>query len=148
MIQNITNQVENKINNIQKNNDYDKMKKRQQHNSTPSYNPPQNYGGHGGYRGGGRVNPMNLINDAINNHPANAKMQEKYGHLANLGPDGYVKGSGGVVIIQKQIRIIKEKEVGQFLKIIKIKKGKMVKAIFYFLVIQMVMDPMLNLLKC
>ena len=38
---------------------------------------------------------MNLINDAINNHPANAKMQDKYGHLANLGPDGYGKGSGG-----------------------------------------------------
>ena len=73
MIQNITNQVENKINNIQKNNDYDKMKKRQQHN------PPPNYGGHGGYGGGGRVNPMNLINDAINNHPANDKMQDKYG---------------------------------------------------------------------
>ena len=89
MIQNITNQVENKINNIQKNNDYDKMKKRQQHNPPPNYNPPQNYGGHGGYGGGGRVNPMNLINDAINNHPANAKMQDKYGHLANLGPDGY-----------------------------------------------------------
>ena len=95
MIQNITNQVENKINNIQKNNDYDKMKKRQQHNPPPNYNPPQNYGGHGGYGGGGRVNPMNLINDAINNHPANAKMQDKYGHLANLGPDGYGKGSGG-----------------------------------------------------
>ena len=79
MIQNITNQVENKINNIQKNNDYDKMKKRQQHNPPPNYNPPQNYGGHGGYGGGGRVNPMNLINDAINNHPANAKMQDKYG---------------------------------------------------------------------
>ena len=95
MIQNITNQVENKINNIQKNNDYDKMKKRQQHNPPPNYNPPQNYGGHEGYGGGGRVNPMNLINDAINNHPANAKMQDKYGHLANLGPDGYGKGSGG-----------------------------------------------------
>ena len=79
MIQNITNQVENKINNIQKNNDYDKMKKRQQHNPPPNYNPPQNYGGHGGYGGGGRVNPMNLINDAINNHPANTKMQDKYG---------------------------------------------------------------------
>ena len=78
MIQNITNQVENKINNIQKNNDYDKMKKRQQHNPPPNYNPPQNYGGHGGYGGGGRVNPMNLINDAINNHP-DAKMQDKYG---------------------------------------------------------------------
>ena len=71
------------------------MKKRQQHNPPPNYNPPQNYGGHGGYGGGGRVNPMNLINDAINNHPANAKMQDKYGHLANLGPDGYDKGSGG-----------------------------------------------------
>ena len=38
MIQNITNQVENKINNIQKNNDYDKMKKRQQHNPPPINN--------------------------------------------------------------------------------------------------------------
>ena len=120
------------------------MKKRQQHNPPPNYNPPQNYGGHGGYGGGGRVNPMNLINDAINNHPANAKMQDKYGHLANLGPDGYV-----VVIIQNQIRIIQEKVVEQILKTIKIiKKDKMVKAIFYFRVIQMVMDLILNLLKC
>ena len=38
---------------------------------------------------------MNLINDAINNHPANKRMEEKYGHLANLGPDGYVRGGGG-----------------------------------------------------
>ena len=90
MVQNISNQVERKINNIQKNNDYDKQPRKAQP-------PPQsNYGGgHGGYGGGGRVNPMNLINDAINNHPANKKMEEKYGHLANLGPDGYVKGSGG-----------------------------------------------------
>ena len=102
MIQNISNQVENKIKNIQKNNDLDKMRKKinkpEPHNLPPSYNnpPPQNYGGHGNYvGGGGRVNPMNLINDAINNHPANDKMKEKYGHLANLGPDGYVKGSGG-----------------------------------------------------
>ena len=101
MIQNISNQVENKIKNIQKNNDLDKMRKKinkpEPHNLPPSYNnpPPQNYGGHGNYVGGGRVNPMNLINDAINNHPANDKMKEKYGHLANLGPDGYVKGSGG-----------------------------------------------------
>ena len=52
MIQNITNQVENKINNIQKNNDYDKMKKRQQHNPPPSGgNYPKsnkNYPGKGG----------------------------------------------------------------------------------------------------
>ena len=41
------------------------------------------------------MNPMNLINDAINNHPANKRMEEKYGHLANLGPDGYVRGGGG-----------------------------------------------------
>ena len=102
MIQNISNQVENKIKNIQKNNDLDKMRKKinktEPHNLPPSYNnpPPQNYGGHGNYvGGGGRVNPMNLINDAINNHPANDKMKEKYGHLANLGPDGYFKGSGG-----------------------------------------------------
>ena len=113
MIQNISNQVEKKINNIQKNNDNDRIRKSQPQKSNPSpnisknndkkpqpqqpkYTPPQNYGGgHAGYSGGGRVNPMNLINDAINNHPANKKMEEKYGHLANLGPDGYVKGSGG-----------------------------------------------------
>ena len=113
MIQNISNQVEKKINNIQKNNDNDRIRKSQQQKSNyspnipknndkkpqsqqPKYTPPQNYGGgHAGYSGGGRVNPMNLINDAINNHPANKKMEEKYGHLANLGPDGYVKGSGG-----------------------------------------------------
>ena len=113
MIQNISNQVEKKINKIQKNNDNDRIRKSQQQKSNPSpnipknndkkpqsqqpkYTPPQNYGGgHAGYSGGGRVNPMNLINDAINNHPANKKMEEKYGHLANLGPDGYVKGSGG-----------------------------------------------------
>jgi katanin p60 ATPase-containing subunit A1 len=113
MIQNISNQVEKKINNIQKNNDNDRIRKSQPQKSNPSpnisknndkkpqpqqpkYTPPQNYGGgHVGYSGGGRVNPMNLINDAINNHPANKKMEEKYGHLANLGPDGYVKGSGG-----------------------------------------------------
>jgi katanin p60 ATPase-containing subunit A1 len=96
MVQNISNQVEKKISNIQKNNDYSREPKKIQP-PTQKYNPPsQNYGGgHGGYGGGGRVNPMNLINDAINNHPANKKMEEKYGHLANLGPDGYVKGSGG-----------------------------------------------------
>ena len=96
MVQNISNQVEKKINNIQKNND-DKPPRKVQPPPQKYTPPPQsNYGGgHGGYGGGGRVNPMNLINDAINNHPANKKMEEKYGHLANLGPDGYVKGSGG-----------------------------------------------------
>lgn len=87
MVQNISDQVERKINNIQNDN-------RQQKKPQPQkYNPPQP--SYGGGHGGGRVNPMNLINDAINNHPANKKMEEKYGHLANLGPDGYVKGSGG-----------------------------------------------------
>ena len=96
MVQNISNQVEKKINNIQKNNDYDKPSRKQQPAPQKSNPSSQNYGGgHGGYGGGGRVNPMNLINDAINNHPANKKMEEKYGHLANLGPDGYVRGSGG-----------------------------------------------------
>ena len=96
MVQNISNQVEKKINNIQKNNDYDRQPKKIQPPPQKYNPPPQNYGGgHGGYGGGGRVNPMNLINDAINNHPANKKMEEKYGHLANLGPDGYVKGSAG-----------------------------------------------------
>jgi len=86
MVQNISDQVEKKINNIQNDN-------RQQKKPQPKYNPPQpNYGGGGGH--GGRVNPMNLINDAINNHPANKAMEAKYGHLANLGPDGYVKGGG------------------------------------------------------
>ena len=96
MIQNISSQVENKINNIQKGNDYQPRK--QQPPPQPKYQPqsqaPSNYGGgYGGGHGGGRVNPMALINDAINNHPANKKMEEKYGHLANLGPDGYVKGN-------------------------------------------------------
>ena len=96
MVQNISSQVEKKINNIQKNNDYDKPPRKQQPAPQKSNPSSQNYGGgHGGYGGGGRVNPMNLINDAINNHPANKKMEEKYGHLANLGPDGYVRGSGG-----------------------------------------------------
>jgi katanin p60 ATPase-containing subunit A1 len=97
MVQNISNQVEKKINNIQKNNDYDNKPSRKAQPAPQKYNPPpQNYGGgHGGYGGGGRVNPMSLINDAINNHPANKKMEEKYGHLANLGPDGYVRGGGG-----------------------------------------------------
>ena len=103
MVQNISNQVENKINNIQKKEkekgDFDKRQKnkpKQDNNirPQPNYNyQNQNRGGYGG--GGGRVNPMNLINDAINNHPANRKMEEKYGHLANLGPDGYVRGGGG-----------------------------------------------------
>ena len=97
MVQNISSQVENKINNIQKNNDYQPRK--QQPAPQPKYTPPpasNNYGGgYGGGHGGGRVNPMALINDAINNHPANKNMQDKYGHLANLGPDGYVKGNYG-----------------------------------------------------
>ena len=103
MVQNISNQVENKINNIQKKekekDDFDKRQKnkpKQDNNIRPQQNynyQNQNRGGYGG--GGGRVNPMNLINDAINNHPANRKMEEKYGHLANLGPDGYVRGGGG-----------------------------------------------------
>ena len=106
MVQNITNQVENKINNIQnnmkKNNDLDlKQKfKAKSENIRPQPQPQPNYdnrGRGGGFNrpSGGRVNPMNLINDAINNHPANKRMEEKYGHLANLGPDGYVKGGGG-----------------------------------------------------
>ena len=106
MVQNITNQVENKINNIQnnmkKNNDIDlKQKfKAKSENIRPQPQPQPNYdnrGRGGGFNrpSGGRVNPMNLINDAINNHPANKRMEEKYGHLANLGPDGYVKGGGG-----------------------------------------------------
>ena len=105
MVQNISNQVENKINNIQKKekekDDFDKRQKnkpKQDNNirPQPNYNyQNQNRGGYGGGGGGGRVNPMNLINDAINNHPANRKMEEKYGHLANLGPDGYVRGGGG-----------------------------------------------------
>ena len=98
MVQNISNQVEKKINNIQKSSENDRPQRKSQP-AQQKYSPPpqsQNYGGgRVGYGGGGRVNPMNLINDAINNHPANKKMEEKYGHLANLGPDGYVKGSGG-----------------------------------------------------
>ena len=95
MIQNISNQVENKIKNIQKNNDLDKMRKKinkpEPHNLPPSYNnpPPQNYGGHGNYvGGGGRVNPMNLINDAINNHPANDKYQKSNNNRNYQGNKG------------------------------------------------------------
>ena len=41
--------------------------------------PLNNYGVvYGGYGGGRRVNPKNLINDAINNHHANKKMEEKW----------------------------------------------------------------------
>ena len=47
---------------------------------------------------------MNLINDAINNHPSNKKMEEKYGHLVNLGTDGYVKVVE-VVDIQDQVEV-------------------------------------------
>ena len=57
-------------------------------------NNQPNYGGRGG-GGGGRVNPMNLINNVINNHPANDRMVQKYGDLANLGTDGHVGGRGG-----------------------------------------------------
>ena len=102
MVQNISNQVENKINNIQnnmhKNNDLDKIKqKAKSENIRPAPKIENRGGGGGGFSrpSGGRVNPMNLINDAINNHPANKRMEEKYGHLANLGPDGYVRGGGG-----------------------------------------------------
>ena len=95
MVQNISNQVENKINNIQKNNDQRKKVTKQENYRPPPPPVNNNYDNRGGYGGGGgRVNPMNLINDAINNHPANKKMEEKYGHLANLGPDGYIKGGG------------------------------------------------------
>ena len=98
MVQNISNQVENKINNIQKK---EKEKEKNIKPKSDNIRPQPNYqnyqnvnrGNYGG--GGGRVNPMNLINDAINNHPANKRMEEKYGHLANLGPDGYVRGGGG-----------------------------------------------------
>jgi len=97
MVQNISNQVENKINNIHKKEKEKEKNKPKSDNIRPQPNyqnyPNVNRGGYGG--GGGRVNPMNLINDAINNHPANKRMEEKYGHLANLGPDGYVRGGGG-----------------------------------------------------
>ena len=96
-IQNQCNQIENKINDIQKGDP-----KKQKVNIEPKPQPqiknqsPPKYSG-GGYipSGGGRVNPMNLINDVINNHAPSKKMEEKYGYLANYGPDGYGKGHGG-----------------------------------------------------
>ena len=54
-----------------------------------------------------------------------------------------------VLVINKIDLSSQEKVVELILKTIKIiKKDKMVKAIFYFRVIQMVMDLILNLLKC
>ena len=104
-IQKISNQVTNQINNIQKNNIKDKDKdkdKDMNKNVFKTDNNQANYGnrgvgggGGGGGGGGRRVNPMNLINDVINNHPANDRMVQKYGNLANLGPDGHVGGRGG-----------------------------------------------------
>ena len=108
-IQNISNQVTNQINNIQKNNNRDQNNNMKNIHKTENNNRPQNnnnkniyktennqpnYGGRGG-GGGGRVNPMNLINNVINSHPANDRMVQKYGDLANLGPDGHVGGRGG-----------------------------------------------------
>ena len=96
-IQNISNQVTNQINNIQKNNSNNNNRDNRDRDINKNvYKPESNQPNYGGGRGGGgRVNPMNLINNVISNHPANDRMVKKYGDLANLGPDGHVGGRGG-----------------------------------------------------
>ena len=45
-------------------------------------------------RGGHRVNPMNQINNALNNYVPSKRMNEKYGKFANYGPDGPMNYGG------------------------------------------------------
>ncbi|MCQ2820837.1 MAG: hypothetical protein MJ252_26560 [archaeon] len=76
-------------------------------NDRGGYNKGNDYSGGGGYGRGGysRENPMNQINNALNNYKPSQKMVDKYGYLANMGPNGnmgpapgqrgYGGGSGG-----------------------------------------------------
>lgn len=61
-----------------------------------NYNNNYNKGGGGG-RGANysRENPMNQINNALNNYKPSQKMVDKYGYLANLGPNGQMGPSSG-----------------------------------------------------
>jgi katanin p60 ATPase-containing subunit A1 len=126
-VKNLANQVENKVNNIQKkkeddfksNNDYKPNNNNfnRYANNGPSnnnkkeekkYTPPQKSNNNNNYNnnnryvppnrgggGGGRINPMVQINNALNNYQPSQKMYDKYGKLANYGPDGYMGGGGG-----------------------------------------------------
>ena len=60
----------------------------------PQQNNNRGIGGGPSRGGGGRVNPMNQINNALNNYEPSKKMLDKYGNLARMGPDGYM-GRGG-----------------------------------------------------
>ena len=123
-VKNLANQVENKVNNIQKKKDDDYQKPNNDFNryannnvnkkEEKKYTPPQknnnnnynnnnynNYNNNNKYvpprcgGGGGRINPMVQINNALNNYQPSKKMYDKYGKLANYGPDGYMGGGGG-----------------------------------------------------
>ena len=73
----------------QKNNNYNNYNNNNNYNNKNNYVPPRGGGG------GGRVNPMVQINNALNNYQPSKKMYDKYGKLANYGPDGYMGGGGG-----------------------------------------------------
>ena len=73
----------------QKNNNYNNYNNNNNYNNKNNYVPPRGGGG------GGRVNPMVQINNALNNYQPSKKMYDKYGKLANYGPDGYMGGLGG-----------------------------------------------------
>ena len=106
-VKNIANQAENKINNIQKkkdeennykpNNDFNRYANNNynNYNNNNNYNNKNNYVPPRGGGGGGRINPMVQINNALNNYQPSKKMYDKYGKLANYGPDGYMGGGGG-----------------------------------------------------
>ena len=132
-----------------KNNHKTENNNRPQNNNNKNIYKPENnqpnYGGRGGGVGGGRVNPMNLINNVINNHPANERMVQKYGDSANLGPDGHVGGRGGFQppeVVEVMEDLLQE-EKGVAIKIL-IKKEKIAKVHFYYLIIQMEMALILN----
>ena len=73
----------------QKNNNYNNYNNNNNYNNKNNYVPPRGGGG------GGRINPMVQINNALNNYQPSKKMYDKYGKLANYGPDGYMGGGGG-----------------------------------------------------
>ena len=118
---NISNQVQNQIDNIQQN--YNNNNNRRKEEPSGGYNnilnaldnvninkpsrqvQPQQQRNQGSGSSNNnrpvpgkqyqRVNPMNQINNALNNYQPSQKMYDKYGKLANYGPDGYYKGGSG-----------------------------------------------------
>jgi katanin p60 ATPase-containing subunit A1 len=118
---NISNQVQNQINNIQNNynnnrrkedsknepsggynnilNAMDNISKPSRQQQQPRSQQNNNYNNNNNRPVPGnkynRVNPMNQINNALNNYQPSKKMYDKYGKLANYGPDGYYKGGSG-----------------------------------------------------